>query len=180
MAGRAPIYLPVLNTLVLIGFGWLAIVIELAPLGPAGAHASPDLLFAVAAFLVLRRPSATPTLFVLLLGLARDILSGGPTGLGALALLFGVEALRAYRPTLARRSFVSEFLAISAVAALASAFQALALVVTLTPLPALSIVGARILETLVAYLAIAVLFRYVLRIQADPLENTRMIGRAER
>lgn len=180
MAERAPRTPAVINVLVLIGFGWLAIVVELAPLGRAAASASPDLLFCVAAFLVLRRPSSTPVVVVILLGMLRDVLSGGPTGLGALTLVFATEALRLARPALVRRALPVELIVVAAVAAAMSALQVAALVVTLTPLPVLSIIGLRLIETMVAYVAVYVVFRYILRVQADGVENTRLIGRGER
>ncbi|MEL7464419.1 MAG: hypothetical protein AAFN79_10155, partial [Pseudomonadota bacterium] len=105
MIQRDPAYARWLNALVLIGFGWLAILLELAPLGArASAAPSPELLFCVAAFLALRRPGSTPSALVLLLGLANDVLGGGPAGLGALTMLAAVEALRANRDWLLRHS----------------------------------------------------------------------------
>ncbi|MEO0361797.1 MAG: rod shape-determining protein MreD, partial [Pseudomonadota bacterium] len=58
------------SLLVLVAFGWLAVQIELAPLGArAGATPAPDLLFCVVACLVLRRPEESPAILILLIGL---------------------------------------------------------------------------------------------------------------
>ena len=63
MARREPRYARWLNALVLLGLGWLAILLELAPLGGmASATPSPDFLFCVAAFLVVRRSRSTPAM----------------------------------------------------------------------------------------------------------------------
>lgn len=171
MAQRDAKYALVVNALVLLAFGWAAILIEIAPLGGrAGATPSPDLLFCVAAVLVLRRPAATPASLVLLLGLARDLVSGGAVGLGALTLLAAVEVLRWTRERLQRRSFIYEFAAVGALAIAMSLVQVVILTFAFTPSPALETLGLGVLVTVAAYIGIALVFRFVLRLRGDPLE----------
>ena len=123
MAQREPKYSKWLNAVVLIGFGWLAILLELAPLGGrASATPSPDLLLCVSAFLVLRRPTSTPAGLVLILGLTRDLVGGDAVGLGALTLLGAVEVLRIYRERLLRRTFAYEVAVIALAARSRSSF----------------------------------------------------------
>ena len=84
-----------LSVIVLAAFGWLAILLEMAPLNEdARAFPAPDLLFCVCAYFALRRPSGSPGLLVGVLGLCRDLVSGGPVGLGAMSLIAGVETMR--------------------------------------------------------------------------------------
>ena len=176
MTQRDATYARWLNALVLIGFGWLAILIELAPLGAlASAAPSPELLFCVAGFLALRRPASTPTVIVLLLGLASDVISGGPIGLGALTLLAAVEALRANREWLLRHSVVYEIAAVAALAVLMNAAKVVILTIAFVPSPALETLGLGVLGTIGAYILIAAFFRFVMRLRAEPLEARNLI-----
>lgn len=176
MAQREPKYSHWLNAIVLIGFGWLAILLELAPLGGrASATPSPDLLLCVAAFLVLRRPASTPASLVLILGLMRDLVGGDAVGLGALTLLGAVEVLRAYRERLLRRSFIYEVAAIAMATAAISVVQVAVLTLALTPSPALEILGLGALATVGAYVAIAAVFRFLLRMRPEGLETRNLI-----
>ena len=179
MAERSPAYSLWLNALVLVGFGWLAILLELAPLGArASATPSPDLLFCVAAFLVLRRPNSTPAILVILLGLARDVIGGGAVGLGAIALFGAIEFLRANRDRLRRRSFISELAVIVVLAFAINAIHVVVLTITFAPSPALDILVLGVALTLGAYILIAGFFRFALRLKAEPLESRNLIRSA--
>ncbi|MEL6792966.1 MAG: rod shape-determining protein MreD [Pseudomonadota bacterium] len=181
MTPRDPAYARWLNALVLVGFGWLAILIELAPLGArASATPSPELLLCVAAFLSLRRPNSTPSALILLLGLASDVISGGPVGLGALTLLAAVEALRANREWLLRHSVIYEVLAIAALAIVMNVVKVVILTMAFVPSPALETLGLGVLATVGAYVAIAAFFRFVMRLRAEPLEARNLIRTSAR
>lgn len=180
MAAQGPAYLRWLNALVLLAFGWLVILLELAPVNEqARALPAPDILFCVCAYLVLRRPRATPAFLVVLLGLGRDLIGGGPVGVGALTLLAAVEILRALRETLRRRSLAFEFAAVAALALAMTAAQMLALLVTLSPLPALDQLGLRWAETIVAYAVVFAVFRWLLRLGADGPARRGLRGKAD-
>ncbi len=175
MAARAPSYLKWLNSLVLIGFAWLAILIELTPLNEeASTMPAPDLLFCVSAFLVLRRPSATPGFLIVFLGLARDLIGGGPVGLGALALFASIEGLRALGEFLGRRSFIFELGAVSAFSFLVITLQTIGLLITFTQPPPLDQLALRGLGTIAAYIWIFIFFRWVLRVRGEFADDRRL------
>lgn len=168
------------NMAVLLSFGWLAILIGLAPIDArASARPSPDLLFCVAAFLAIRRPSATPAILVLLLGLARDLIGGAPLGLGALTLWGAVEYLRFHRNGLIG-SLPTEIGTIAVLAFLIPLLHLAAMTLVLAPSPALEVLASGAIATIFAYCAVALLFRFVFRIRGEAEENLRLIGHTER
>lgn len=180
MAERAPRPILFANMAVLLGFGWLAILISLTPVDArASASPSPDLLFCVAAFLAIRRPDATPAALIIILGLVRDLAGGGPVGLGALTLWTGVEYLRFHRDRLLR-STATEFGVVAATILAMSVAQLGALLLVLTPSPPLEVLGAGALVTLIAYGAVSLIFRYLFLIRPEAIENLKLIGRAGR
>lgn len=172
MAERPSRVTGVANAVVLAAFGWLAVQIELAPLGAAaGATPAPDLLFCVAACLVLRRPDESPAALILIVGLVRDLVGGGPVGLGALLLFAGVEALRVFGARARRLSLFREVMVVAAVIVAVSAAEALIIALTLAPTPPLEIVGLGALVTIAAYPLVLALMQGVFRIrrpEADP------------
>lgn len=168
------------NILVLLAFGWLAILLGLTPLDArASAAPMPDFLFCVAAFLAIRRPAATPAVLIIILGLVRDLAGGGPVGLGALTLWGGVEYLRFHRDRLLR-SFLIEAWVVFVVSIVLTAIQLGVLLLALTPSPPLEVLGFGVLSTLAAYFIITLIFRHVFRIRPEAGENLKLIGRAGR
>ena len=179
MAVRTPAYVKYLNALVLIGFGWLAVLIELTPLNErAATFPAPDLLFCICAFLVIRRPSATPGFLVVLLALARDLISGGPVGLGAITLLAAIEVLRAGGDLLRRRALIFEFGAVAALTFVMIAVQVFALLITLSNTPPLDQLVLRALGTIAAYVGIYILMRWVLRVRGEQVDDRRLTKKA--
>ncbi len=147
-----------------VALGWAATAAELAPvMGAPGAWPAPDLLFCVAAALAVRRPAATPAALVFLLGLMRDMLGGGPVGLGALALLAGVEGARAAAARGRPLGLMAEWLGAALWAAAASGLVFVGLLVTLAPTPALAELGLRLAATAAAYPLVALALRVGLR-----------------
>ena len=147
------------GALALVGFlalGWLAILLELAPLGGRiSALPAPDLLFCVAAAAVVRPGRKAPAVAVFLLGLVRDALGGGPLGVGALALTVAVEGMRASAVAPRPLSFLGLWVRAVLWAAAAAAFVWLLLLVALAPAPALSDIAARVGLTALAYPVVA-------------------------
>lgn len=173
--GRPSFYLRWTGVLILLSFGWLAILLELAPLNEeAGALPSPDILFCVIAFLVMRRPGGAPGVLILALGLARDLLGGGPVGLGALVLLAAAETLRAMAEPLRRRSRIYEFAAIAALSLLMTVAQVVILTVSFAALPPIDVLGVRLLMTIGTYFVVFFLFRQILRIRAERTNDLRL------
>lgn len=173
-ASTPSLYLRWTGALILLSFGWLAILLELAPLNEAaGALPAPDILFCVVAFLVMRRPGGASGVLILTLGLARDLLGGGPVGLGALTLLAAAETLRFLAEPLRRRSRVYEFLAVAATAAIISVAHVVILTISLAAVPPLEILALRLLMTVAAYFVVFFFFRQILRIRAERLGDRR-------
>ena len=176
--GRPSLYLRWTGALILVSFGWLAILLELAPLNEAAsALPSPDILFCVVAFLVMRRPGGAPGVLILTLGLARDLLGGGPVGLGALTLLAAAETLRYLAEPLRRRSRIYEFASIAVLAGLISIAHVVILTMSFAAVPPLDILAMRLVMTVGAYFIVFFFFRQVLRIRAERLGDRRF-GRA--
>lgn len=172
--GRPSLYLRWTGTLILLCFGWLAILLELAPINEAaGALPSPDILFCVVAFLVMRRPGSAPGVLILTLGLARDLLGGGPVGLGALTLLAAAETLRYLAEPLRRRSRIYEFLAIALLAAAIAIAHVIVLTMALAAVPPLDVLAMRLVMTVGTYFLVFFLFRQILRIRAERLGDRR-------
>ena len=100
---------------------------------------------------MLRVPSAAPLLLVFALGLARDLLTDLPVGLGALALVFAAEWLKARRFGLARQPFVFEWLAVALAAAAMGMALWLAVALSLAKPPFLSMLAEHYGATLAVY-----------------------------
>lgn len=137
----APAYL--LRFLALSALGALLLALELAPRS-AGAPA-PDLLFCLFGAVALARPVAAPLAAPFLLGLARDLLIGGPLGVGALGLLLALELLRA-APT-GRRAHALRWLAAVLALALGLAATCALMALSAAPLPGPEALAARLFAT---------------------------------
>jgi rod shape-determining protein MreD len=149
----------------MLTLGVLAIYIEMAPLGIGpGARPSPDLVLCVVAYWAIRRPGSTPALLVFVLGLMRDLITDVPVGAGALSLVLAAEALKAWRRALARSGFLREWITVFGAALATAAMQWLLVMVTLAQPPFLDQLLNQCLYTAMAYPAVALLFRWVLRI----------------
>jgi rod shape-determining protein MreD len=160
-----PLSLRALGAAALAAFGWAAVAIELAPSVPRPA---PDLLFCVVALWAIRRPAAAPLILAFLLGLGRDLVSGAPAGLGALALTLSAAALRSAGATLRRRNVIVEWAAVVAVAAAALLGQRLLLALTLAPAPGLGDLASRLAATALAWPVVVLALRLPARIGPAP------------
>jgi len=151
-----------LRMALLASLGTLAIFVEAAPIG-VGAQAtpSPDLLFCVTAAIAVRRPASAPLLIVLTLGLMRDLLTDLPVGMGALALVLGIEALRIRSVAMARRSLLTEWSLVSVVFLGILAMQWLALFITFVQPPYLFDLGRQWVATMLAYVPVVATVRWV-------------------
>jgi len=113
--------------------GVAALHLMLLPVAPAASGAKPDLVFALLAAAVLRRPDTVPLALVLGLGVAGDLLLARPPGLGALGLVIGIEALRTQAGRVGAGRFPLEWLAVAAIFAGVIALTEAMLVLTLAP-----------------------------------------------
>ena len=165
------------RTGLLLALACLAAALEAAPLGLGpDAPPSPDLLFCLLAYWALRAPEAAPVLLVFGLGLARDLLTDQPVGLGALTLVFAVEALKARRGQLARQPFAVEWLWVGVAAAAMALAQWLGVTLSLARPPYLSLLSQQVGATLLAYPATALLLRWVVRVRRQRSEAVRPGG----
>ncbi len=148
---------------------WLAVAVDMAPVGGAlSGWAGPDMLLCVVALWAVRRPAQTPAIIVFLLGVARDLLSGGPVGAGALGLLVAAEALRGRGRAASRGGFPAEWLAVGLAAATALGVQWALLTATLAPTPATVDLIARLSATVAAYPVVALALRWAVRLGPAP------------
>ncbi|GMG84109.1 hypothetical protein LNKW23_33230 [Paralimibaculum aggregatum] len=164
-AGRETGLRRALRMAALAGFGLLAVTLEAAPLGlsPA-AVTSPDLVFCIVAHWALRVPGAAPVLLVFALGLARDLLTDLPVGLGALGLVFAAEWLKTRRALLARQPFVLEWLAVAAAAAAMAAALWLAVLLSLAQPPFAAALARHTAATILVYPLVTACLGWVLGI----------------
>ena len=143
----------------------IAIYAEAAPLGLGpSAPPSPDLLLCVVVYWTVRRPEATPLLAIFALGLMRDFITDAPLGAGALSLVIVTEILKAQRRRVQRSGFYLEWIALGLAVLGATAFQWLLVVLTFMQPPYLMDLLHQCLYTVMVYPALALLFRWVLRI----------------
>lgn len=176
MAGRVTLYQRFSAAALVLVFGWLAILVEITPINQnTNALPSPDLLFCVLAFMAIRRPDTTSAWLVLLLALSRDLLTGGPVGLGALTIFAAVESLRIISELLRRRRII-EVAAIIAAAFAINFAQAVLLTITLADAPTLLPLLQRTAFTVAAYPIVFFLFRQILRIRGDLETSLRRFG----
>jgi rod shape-determining protein MreD len=144
-------------TAVLLG---LAIAVDLAPLAQgAQGWPMPDLLLCAVACIVARRPQMLPAWMAFVAGLARDLLSGGPVGPAAAALLIGAAYLRECAATPRGPGFAVEWLRFAAVAGGTLILPAVLLWITFAGVPDPAALGVRWAATVAAYPVVVSLLR---------------------
>jgi len=149
----------------MLAMGMAALFLEAAPLGlAADAQPSPDLVFLVVAYWSTRRPETAALLAVFALGLARDLLTDTPAGIGVLSLVLASEYLKTIGPVLARWRFVAEWFVVAVALALTLALQWLTVLVLLAHPPYLSDLGVLWLASVTLYPVLALVLRWLFRI----------------
>ena len=111
----------------LFGFGVVAVLAAMIPLGPGGSLVPPDLLFCLVVAWTLRSPDTVPVWALVVLGLFGDLMLSRPVGLGALGLLLAAEIIRGGANRIRGLPFPAEWLAASVLFAVVLAFMHLAL-----------------------------------------------------
>lgn len=139
------------EAIVLALVGLAALHLMLIPFAPVASGAKPDLVFALLAAAVLRRPDRVPLALVLGLGIAGDILLARPPGLGALGLLAGVEVLRAAAGRLGGAPFLLHWLAVAVVFAGVVALTEAMLALVLLPGAGVVWAGRHVAATVAVY-----------------------------
>lgn len=154
---------------VFLALAALAIAVEAAPLGIApGSLPSPDLVYCVIAHGALMAPASVPVLLIFGVGLARDLLTDVPVGLGALTLILAAEALKARAPTLQRQPLLTQWLWVAGAAAAMTLGQWLVLTLTLAHAPALTALFGQFATTVLVYPFVTLALRWVLRMRDRP------------
>jgi len=151
----------VVRTVLLTVVAGLAIALEAAPIGlSALALPSPDLVSCVVIVWVLRAPEAAPLILVFAIGVARDLLTDVPPGLGALSLVMAAELVRLRRATLVRRHFAFEWLWVGLALAAMMLLQWLGVLISLAQPPYLTDLAQVFVLTLALYPVVAVVCRW--------------------
>lgn len=149
----------------MLAMGAAALFLEAAPLGlAADARPSPDLVFLVIAFWSLRRPEIATLLAVYALGLARDLLTDTPAGIGALSLVLASGYLKSMGPVLARWRFVAEWFVVSMALLAVLALQWLTVLVLLAHPPYLYDLGLQWLISAAIYPVLVLVLGWLFRI----------------
>ena len=112
----------------------------------------------------MRRPEAATLLAVFALGLARDLLTDTPVGIGALTLVAASEYLRLLSPVVARRGFAAEWAVAALFLALVLALQWLSVLLLLAHPPYLTDLGLQWMGSVALYPLLALVLRGLFRI----------------
>lgn len=152
----------------------LALLVQVAPLGPLPDAPLPDLFWCVLAFFALRQPQAAPVWLIFTLVLLRDLLLGGPVGAGALSMLLAAQALRMRAAAMPPpRSVLGDWTAASLLYGAALMLQWLLMALSLAHPPGLPALAAHALATALALPFVAAVLRYGLRLGRTPEEARR-------
>ena len=138
----------------------------------------PDILVALAAAWIIRRPQSMPLLLTAGLFLLADFLMDRPVGRWAVIALLSVEFMRGQRDTLRNRPFPAEWAAFAGALAVGLIVEALVLQLTLVDRPGGDIPLQLFAVTVVSYPVIVLLLHAVFRIRAPkPAERSASLGR---
>lgn len=138
----------------------------------------PDLLVAIAAAWVIRRPDSMPLALTAPLFLLADFLLDRPPGLWALLSLLLIEALRSQREILRGGPAPVEWASFSAGLAIALILQALVLQLAVVPRPGGEITLQLFAVTVLCYPLVVIALHWILRVRAPkPAERSRRLGR---
>jgi len=144
-----------LRVALLLGFGLVAVLAAMIPLGPGGHLVPPDLLFCLVLAWTLRAPGSVPIWALVLLGLFADTMLSRPIGLGALGLLLAAEAVRGLMPRLRGLPFPAEWLVAVVLCALVLAGMHLALRLVFADAPPAMDLVRYLVATALAYPIVA-------------------------
>lgn len=167
---------PIAEGASVIALGVAAVYVALLPVGGPGGLPAPDLLYALLAAWVVRRPAQAPAWAVLALGVFADLLLSHPVGLGALGLLLVTEVLRANAGVLRGTAFPLEWLAVTAGFAALLAGQRLILQLAFADGPGLAPALRYGLSTALAYPLVVALLHWVVGLRALRQAPARALG----
>lgn len=143
----------------------LVIFVQLLPLRTVPSPIpGPDLLFAVTAIWIIRRPSHAPLLMIAILHFATDILFLRPLGLWSAISIFGYEYLRNKATGPSDIPFPLEFLTISGTFAVMMIVNSLAHLVLLMDQSTTALQALHVLTTVAAYPLVLIFCYFVVGI----------------
>ncbi len=156
-----------------------AIVFPLLPLElEAESPALPDILLALTAAWVLRRPDSVPVLLIVPVFLFADFILGRPPGLWTLLALTMTELLRIQAAGQNDRPFLIEWFTFTVFVMLMLLIQGVLLSLTLSPTPNMDHVLGLFAKTVLLYPVIVFLLYYVFRVRAPrDVEGSARLGR---
>jgi rod shape-determining protein MreD len=154
------------------------IFVRLLPLDSSpGELPAPDLLLAVTAAWVLRRPAHVPVGLIALVFLVCDMLFLRPPGLWTLLVVLATEFLRA-REGLARElTFPLEWALVAGVLIAATLAESVVLALFLAPSASIGVALLHTLVTLLAYPAVVVALRFGLGLRRAAPGETDVLGK---
>jgi len=152
--------------------GFICIGLPILPMGlAANSVGFPDVMFAVFAAWVIRRPMSAPILAIVFFAVLSDALMMRPLGLWALVLFVGMEALRLSNRAFKDIPFVLEWLYVSGLFALMLFMQNLLLFVSFDSVYLLNDVIGHWMRTVASYPVVVLILHWILRIRAFKKDN---------
>ena len=152
--------------------GFVSIGLPLIPMGlAANSVAFPDVMFALFAAWVIRRPMSAPIVVIVFLSVLADAMMMRPLGLWALVLFVGMEVLRVSERAFRDIPFVLEWLYVSALFALMLMLQNLLLFVSFDSVYGFTDVIWHWVRTVAVYPLVVVLLHWGLHIRAYKKDN---------
>jgi len=137
----------------------------------ANSVAFPDVMFALFAAWVIRRPMSAPIIGIAFLGVLADAMMMRPLGLWALVLFVGMELLRTSERAFRDIPFLLEWLYVSVLLALMLILQNLLLFVSFDSVYGFSDVFWHWVRTVAVYPVIVALIHWGLHIRAYRKDN---------
>jgi len=152
--------------------GFLSIGIPIIPMGlAANSVAFPDVMFALFAAWVIRRPISAPIVGIAFFGVLADAMMMRPLGLWGLVLFVGMEVLRTSERAFRDVPFLLEWLYVSALFALMLLLQNLILFVSFDSVYGFTDVIWHWVRTVAIYPIIVAILHWGLHIRAHKKDN---------
>lgn len=147
--------------------GFLSIGLPIVPMGlAADSVVFPDLMFAIFAAWVIRRPSSAPIIAIVFFGILADALMMRPLGLWALVLFVGMEILRLSERAFRDLPFVLEWIYVAALLALMLLLQNVLLFVSFDSVYSFADVSWHWARTIAVYPIVVGILHWGLHIRA--------------
>ncbi|MEQ3624929.1 MAG: rod shape-determining protein MreD [Celeribacter sp.] len=138
-----------------LGIVGLCIFFRVLPLDTrAGLIPGPDVILALTAAWVLRRPDFVPAVLIVLAALACDLIFQRPPGLWAMLMLLGTEFLRARQGLIRELPFFLEWVFVGGVVAAMITANQLLLALVMTPRPPIGLSALQGFLTVAVYPAV--------------------------